>query len=512
MLEWPAGIFVYSNICKWILRRLLLIWLLSRIELTHVHLLVLLRESLESVVVLWTHHARSISHEWIRLVLHRTTKRILAHILLLLLHHHVGLELLLHVGRHHLHHLVLLSHVHLRLLLLVTHWVRDETSWSVWFSTLRLLLLLLRHLIWHIEGISARHSSKIYLLLLHGLLSVHVSRTRVKIEDIDVLSSLWTRSSNLWTWKQSIKVNSSRWLLLSWWLILSRICLWLRIKIEIECVWLLLLCSWLGLVSLKLLRLCFCFSCRFWSKGVWLRRTFVFTDCTASEGCHIFKSMIEACIKIERLLFFLFFFTTSSCSFLLRGRAFWTWSLCWWGRAFRIHRVDLFQFLLVWSVQIRFYLLISLSLSYCRFKVIVSGLFLPFKLLECTFSLRIFTFATAVSRTAWMVSTFTRRSLSIHYLQIHGLCCASLTRCRRHNLIDLLTKLMYLERVVARVLILPSKRIFTFFLLPEHLEHSAIEHDIEPIINWLNVKAFSVHVHLIDKGVWFPTQHSNIFG
>lgn len=177
-------ISVYSNICKWILRRLLLVWLLSRAELSHVHL-VLLREP-ERILLLLGHHTCWVCHEWIWLVLRHVGKRILAHILLLL-HHHVRLELLLHVGRHHLHHLVLLGHVHLRLLLFVAHRVRDKANWFVCICCLRLLLLL-----WllHAEWISSR-CAKVYLLLLHGLVSVHiVCRGRIKIENIDVLSSL----------------------------------------------------------------------------------------------------------------------------------------------------------------------------------------------------------------------------------------------------------------------------------------------------------------------------------
>ena len=179
-------ISVYSNICKWILRRLLLVWLLSRVELSHVHL-VLLREPERILLLLLGHHACWVRHEWVWLVLLlHVGKWILAHILLLL-HHHVRLELLLHVGRHHLHHLVLLRHVHLRLLLLVAHRVGDKANWLVCICCLRLLLLL-----WHLhaEWIPSR-CAKVYLLLLHGLVSVHVvSRGRIKIENIDVLSSL----------------------------------------------------------------------------------------------------------------------------------------------------------------------------------------------------------------------------------------------------------------------------------------------------------------------------------
>ena len=177
-------ISVYSNICKWILRRLLLVWLLSRVELSHVHL-VLLRERPESIRLLLGHHASWVCHEWVGLVLLHVGKRILAHILLLL-HHHVRLELLLHVGRHHLHHLILLRHVHLCLLLFVTHRVGNKANWFVCIRCLRLLLLWLLHAEW----IPSR-CAKVYLLLLHGLGSVHVvSWRRIKIENIDVLSGL----------------------------------------------------------------------------------------------------------------------------------------------------------------------------------------------------------------------------------------------------------------------------------------------------------------------------------
>ena len=198
-----TGVSIFcSNICKWILRRLLLVWLLSRVELPHVHLVLLLRERPELILLLLLgHHASRVCHEWVRLVLH-VGKRILAHILLLL-HHHVRLELLLHVSRHHLHHLVLLRHIHLRLLLLMAHRIGDEASWFVCIHSLRLLLLWLLHAEW-----IPTSGAKIYLLLLHGLRSVHVvhvvSRCRIKIENVDVFSSLGARSSCWTSREQSI--------------------------------------------------------------------------------------------------------------------------------------------------------------------------------------------------------------------------------------------------------------------------------------------------------------------
>ena len=115
-------------------------WLLCSIELSHV----LLRESLEGIVTLWLLHHLGIGHERILLLLglHRC-ERVLAHVLLT--HHHrlICHELLLHIGGHHLHHLILLCHLHV---LLVTHGVGDEAHRLLW-RCLRLSwhLLLLHH-------------------------------------------------------------------------------------------------------------------------------------------------------------------------------------------------------------------------------------------------------------------------------------------------------------------------------------------------------------------------------
>lgn len=119
-----------SDICervlRWLLLARLLLHLLLRVELTW-HLL-LLWERLESIVWLLHIHVGLVGHELVLLRLHIVEWiLILAHVLLLI-EHHSRLELLCHVGSHHLHHLVLLLHVGLRLLLFVTHWVRDEAS------------------------------------------------------------------------------------------------------------------------------------------------------------------------------------------------------------------------------------------------------------------------------------------------------------------------------------------------------------------------------------------------
>lgn len=81
------------------------------------------------------------------------------------------------------------------------------------------------------------------------------------------------------------------------------------------------------------------------------------------------------------------------------------------------------------------------------------------------------------------MATFPRLSLPIHYFQVHCGCGAPLTRCRCCDLINLVAKLMNGERVVTRVLVLPGERIFAFLLLPENLEHSAVVHDVEAIVN-----------------------------
>ena len=228
------------------------------------------------------------------------------------------------------------------------------------------------------------------------------------------------------------------------------------------------------------------------------------------ECRHIFEAMIKAWIKIKRLLFFLFLFPGSFVgTLLLRSRSFLAWSLGWWWWAFRILPIDLFHSFLVPSIHKRFYLLVSLSLSNRCFEVIVSGLSFPFKLLECTFSLGIR--FTSLARTARVMATFPRLSLPIHYFQVHCGCGAPLTRCRCCDLINLVAKLMNGERVVTRVLVLPGERIFAFLLLPENLEHSAVVHDVEAIVNWLNSNALAVHLHLVDEGVRFSA-HTDIFG
>ena len=67
------------------------------------------------------------------------------------------------------------------------------------------------------------------------------------------------------------------------------------------------------------------------------------------------------------------------------------------------------------------------------------------------------------------------------------------------------------ERVMTSILVLPCKRIFALLLLPENLEHSSIEYDIEAIVDRLNGDALAVHVHLVDEGVRFSAQ-TDIFG
>ena len=67
------------------------------------------------------------------------------------------------------------------------------------------------------------------------------------------------------------------------------------------------------------------------------------------------------------------------------------------------------------------------------------------------------------------------------------------------------------ERVMTSILVLPCKRIFALLLLPENLEHSSIEHDIEAIVDRLNGDALAMYIHLVDEGVRFSAQ-TDIFG
>lgn len=173
----------------WLLRHLLLL----RVELVG-HLLLLLWESLEGIVLLLLRHAHAswVGHEGVRLVccLH-VSEGILAHVLLLL-QHHSRLKLLLHVGGHHLHHLVLLLHVHLRLLLFVAHWVWDEGCFR-WVGRLGLLLGQVHVAsVHHRKGIPS--SGKVILLLIRLLLS----RSLFKVENINALGRFRSRSSTRW--------------------------------------------------------------------------------------------------------------------------------------------------------------------------------------------------------------------------------------------------------------------------------------------------------------------------
>ena len=113
----------------------LLLHLLLRVELTWHHLLTC-GERLESIVRLLLHSHRLVRHEgvWPGGLLHLGEWICATHVLLCI-QHHARLELLLHVGSHHLHHLVLLLLLLHELLLLVAHRVRDEGG--------RLLRLLL---------------------------------------------------------------------------------------------------------------------------------------------------------------------------------------------------------------------------------------------------------------------------------------------------------------------------------------------------------------------------------
>ena len=116
-----------------------------------------------------------ISHKWIG-TLHPCCERIRTLHLLLLLHHHVGLELLLH-GLLHLHH------HHVLLLDLVAHRVGHE------LGLLRLLGLLLTGNL-HCSSVIAKwiHSASLLVLILH-LLVLWGRRNIVKLENVNIFCS-----------------------------------------------------------------------------------------------------------------------------------------------------------------------------------------------------------------------------------------------------------------------------------------------------------------------------------
>ena len=55
------------------------------------------------------------------------------------------------------------------------------------------------------------------------------------------------------------------------------------------------------------------------------------------------------------------------------------------------------------------------------------------------------------------------------------------------------------ERIVALVFVLPCERIFALLLLPEDLEHGAIEEQIKAVTHSLNADALTMDVHLINE-------------
>ena len=52
---------------------------------------------------------------------------------------------------------------------------------------------------------------------------------------------------------------------------------------------------------------------------------------------------------------------------------------------------------------------------------------------------------------------------------------------------------------MSAALVLPSEGISLLFLLPEHLEHDAVEDDVEAVIHGLERDTFSMDCRLVDE-------------
>ncbi len=157
--------YVHSHLTKWIIA-------LHLILIVEGHLSPWLLESAKSILP----HGLRVGHKWIG-SLHPCCERIRTLHLLLLLHHHVGLELLLH-GLLHLHH------HHVLLFNLVAHRVWHE------LGLLRLLRRLLLTWDLHCSSVSAKWIHAASLLVLILLLVLWGRRNIVKLEDVNIFRCL----------------------------------------------------------------------------------------------------------------------------------------------------------------------------------------------------------------------------------------------------------------------------------------------------------------------------------
>ena len=274
----------------------------------------------------------------------------------------------------------------------------------------------------------------------------------------------------------------------------------LGIEVEVELLWL----GGLWLCGRELVGL----SSLLW-RGQGRRNggSFVFADRSTVKSSHILETMVETRVEIDcsRLLLFLLLSAPPLLpSLALMG----TMVALSVGsgprrRALRVQAVDLLLSRLVAAIQVRLDLLISLCLPDGRLQVIIRLLSLLLQLLKRPFTLRVviikFTTATWTSRGTTCTVTFL--ALTVHHLKVHGRCTA-LISCRRCNhFVHIAAKLMDGERIVALVFVLPCERIFALFLLPQDLEHGAIEEQIEAVTHGLDADALTMDVHLINEAL-----------
>lgn len=63
---------------------------------------------------------------------------------------------------------------------------------------------------------------------------------------------------------------------------------------------------------------------------------------------------------------------------------------------------------------------------------------------------------------------------------------------------------MHGEWIVPLVFVLPCERIFALLLLPEDLEHGAIEEQIEAVTHGLDANALTMDIHLVNEAFLLP--------
>lgn len=61
--------------------------------------------------------------------------------------------------------------------------------------------------------------------------------------------------------------------------------------------------------------------------------------------------------------------------------------------------------------------------------------------------------------------------------------------------------------IMLRIFVLPSKRILALRLLPKHLEHVPVVHNVKAVVHSLNHHPLAVDIQLIHEVVSFPTRN-----